>query len=106
MQQTEALSATFGNLTGLDIRYGNLTRAQVLGVFNRCDLTGANLSRAVIFAYLGGGGFENSALRATNFTGAGVGERSFDGATLSSRTNFDGAVIRVFRLYGDDTCSG
>ena len=55
MQQTEALSATFGNLTGLDIRYGNLTRAQVLGVFDRCDLTGANLPRAVIFAYLGGG---------------------------------------------------
>jgi uncharacterized protein YjbI with pentapeptide repeats len=100
MQQTDALSTTFGSLTGLDIRYANLTKAQVLGVFSRCDLTGANLSRAVIYAYLGAGGFEHSVLRATNFTGASVGELSFDGATLSARTNFDDAVIQYSDFTG------
>jgi uncharacterized protein YjbI with pentapeptide repeats len=101
MQQIDAAGATFGDLTGLDLRYANLIGVQmIIGGFNRADLTGANLSKVLMEGVTGDDGFAHAVLIATNFTDAYVGGLSFTGATLSGQTNFSGSEIQYSDFTG------
>jgi uncharacterized protein YjbI with pentapeptide repeats len=91
MRDMDASGARFGDLSDLDLQRSNLTGASFLDA-SGANLTSANLSDVtenVIAPDL-----SDAKLQGTIFNGSDIPDSTFNGAGLSTRTQFDEAVIQ------------